>query len=72
MGGSFSVEQTRPLASPDGTLRIVLAKTNQTDLGAHACQAIMDRMEDFKRRVLADWTGPAPQILVTGRTPLRG
>ncbi|MEP6668401.1 MAG: MMPL family transporter [Chthoniobacter sp.] len=72
LGGSFSIEQTRPLASPDGTLRIVLAKTNQTDLGAHACQAIMDKMEDFKRRVLADWTGPAPQILVTGRTPYVG
>jgi len=72
LGNSFSIEQTRPLTSPDGTLRIVLAKTNQTDLGAHACQAIMDKVEDFKRRVLADWTGPAPQILVTGRTPYVG
>jgi predicted RND superfamily exporter protein len=72
LGGSFSVEQTRPLASPDGTLRIVLAKTKQTDLGAKACQETMDKMEDFKRRVLADWSGPAPQILVTGRTPYVG
>lgn len=72
LGGSFSVEQTRPLASPDGTLRIVLAKTRQTDLGAKACQETMDKMEDFKRRVLADWSGPAPQILVTGRTPYVG
>ena len=72
LGNSFSIDQTRPLASPDGTLRIVLAKTNQTDLGAHACQDIMDKVEDFKRRVLADWTGPAPQILVTGRTPYVG
>ncbi|HSI15856.1 MAG TPA: MMPL family transporter [Chthoniobacter sp.] len=72
LGGSFSVEQTRPLASPDGTLRIVLAKTKQTDLGAKACQEIMDKVEDFKRRAVADWTGPAPQILVTGRTPYVG
>jgi predicted RND superfamily exporter protein len=72
LGSSFSIDQTRPLASPDGTLRIVLAKTNQTDLGAHACQDIMDKVEAFKRRVLADWTGPAPQILVTGRTPYVG
>jgi uncharacterized protein len=72
LGESFSIDQTRPLASPDGTLRIVLAKTKQTDLGAHASQEIMDKVEDFKRRVLADWTGPAPQILVTGRTPYVG
>lgn len=72
LGGSFSVEQTRPLASPDGTLRIVLAKTNQADLGARSSQEIMDKFEAFKKRVLADWSGPAPQILVTGRTPYVG
>jgi predicted RND superfamily exporter protein len=72
LSGSFSIEQTRPLASPDGTLRIVLAKTKQTDLGAKTCQEIMKQVEDFKRRVVADWNGPAPQILVTGRTPYVG
>lgn len=72
LGSSFSIEQTRPLASPDGTLRVVLAKTNQTDLGARACQATMQQVEEFKRRVLAGWSGPAPRILVTGRTPYVG
>jgi predicted RND superfamily exporter protein len=72
LGSSFSVEQTRPLASPDGTLRIVLARTNQADLGAHACQETMRQVEEFKRRILASWKGPAPQILVTGRTPYVG
>jgi predicted RND superfamily exporter protein len=72
LGNSFSVEQTRPLASPDGTLRIVLARTNQPDLGARACQETMRQVEDFRRRVLANWGGPAPQILVTGRTPYVG
>ena len=72
LAGSFSVEQTRPLSSADGTLRIVLAKTSQTDLGAHACQATMRQVEDFKQRVLASWSGPAPQILATGRTPYVG
>ena len=72
LAGSFSIEQTRPLASADGTLRIVLAKTSQTDLGAQACQATMDQAQDFQRRVLAAWSGPAPQILVTGRTPYVG
>jgi len=69
LGASFSIEQTRPLASPDGTLRIVLAKTSQPDLGAHACQETMRQWEDFRQRVLASWSGPAPQILITGRTP---
>jgi len=72
LSGSFSIEQTRPLASPDGTLRVVLAKTNQAGLGARECQDIMHRVEDLKKRVLASWTGPAPQILVTGRTPYVG
>jgi predicted RND superfamily exporter protein len=72
LGSSFSIEQTRPLASPDGTLRIVLAKTRQTDLGAHASQEIMAKEKDFERRMLAEWQGPAPQILVTGRTPYVG
>lgn len=72
LSGSFSVEQTRPLASPDGTLRIVLAVTNQPDLGAHTCQAVMRDVEAFKTRVLAKWDGPRPKILVTGRTAYVG
>jgi predicted RND superfamily exporter protein len=69
LGGSFSLEQTRPLVSPDGTLHLVIVKTNQADLGTRTCQDMMRRFEDFQRRALAEWTGPAPQILVTGRTP---
>lgn len=69
LGSSFSPEQTRPLASPDGTLRIVLAKTNQSDLGAKACQETMRQWEDFEKRAVASWQGTAPRILVTGRTP---
>ena len=66
-------EQTRPLASPDGTLRIVLARTNQPDLGAHACQDDdASRSKTSRQRVLASWGGPPPQILVTGRTPYVG
>ena len=69
LSGSFSVDQTRPLVSPDGTLHLLFAKTTQADLGARACQDIMRQFQDFQRRALADWTGPAPKILVTGRTP---
>ena len=69
LAGSFAMEQTHPLTSPDGTLRVVLVITNQHDLGAHACQALMRQVEDFKTRVLASWNGEKPEILVTGRTP---
>ncbi len=68
LAGSFSIESTRPLSSPDGALHVVFAVTRQTDLGAHACQDTMRRVEDFKRRVCADWNAPCPQMLVTGRT----
>ncbi|MDQ3623503.1 MAG: MMPL family transporter [Verrucomicrobiota bacterium] len=72
LAGSFSLEQTRPLASRDGTLRLVLALTNQTDLGARACQEMMRRVEELKQRVITSWSGPAPEILVTGRTAYVG
>ncbi len=76
LAGSISAEKTPPLASADGTLRLVLAVTNQTDLGAHASQSMMRQVADFQTRVTASWrtTGerPAPQILVTGRTPYVG
>jgi uncharacterized protein len=72
LAGSFSVEQTRPLASPDGTLRVVLALTRQTDLGARACQETMRRVDDFQQRVLASWDGAKPQVFATGRTAYVG
>jgi predicted RND superfamily exporter protein len=72
LAGSFSIEQTRPLASSDGTLRIVLALTRQNDLGARACQQTMQRVDALRERVLAKWDGPRPKILVTGRTAYVG
>ncbi len=73
LSGSFSLEKAQPLASPDGTLRLVLAITDQTDLGAHACQATMRRIHEFTARALAAWSAaghdePPPRVLVTGRT----
>ncbi len=72
LAGSFSVEQTRPLASPDGTLRVVLALTRQTDLGARACQETMRQVDAFRDRVLAAWEGAKPQVFATGRTAYVG
>jgi len=74
LAGSFGNDQARPLSSPDGTLRLVMVVTNQTDLGAHACQAMMRDVEELKQRVLESWTGEgsAPEMLVTGRTAYVG
>jgi predicted exporter len=72
LAGSFSVEQTRPLASPDGKLRVLLALTTQSDLGAHACQATMRSVDAFNTRALAAWPGAKPRVLVTGRTAYVG
>jgi len=71
LGSSFSMEQTRPLVSPDGTLHLVFARTNQPDLGARACRETMRQWDDFQKRAVASWAGPGPvpKILVTGRTP---
>lgn len=68
LAGSFSLNSSRPLASPDGSLRVIVAATNQAGLDAKTCQNVMRQVEAFKKRVLAGWTGPAPQILITGRT----
>ena len=70
--GSSGVEQAFSLASPDGTTHLVLAVTNQDDLGAHASQDMMRQVDDFRRRVLAGWHGPKPEVLVTGRTAYVG
>ena len=65
----LSAENTRPLASADGTLRIVIAVSTQASLDAQACREVMSKVDAFTARALAGWTGsPAPEILVTGRT----
>jgi len=70
--GSSGVEQAFSLTSPDNTTHLVLAVTNQSDLGAHASQEMMRKVDDFRRRVLAGWEGPKPEVLVTGRTAYVG
>jgi predicted RND superfamily exporter protein len=69
IAGSFSLEQTRPLASPDGTLRVIMVVTDQDDLGAESCQQTMAKVDAVKAKMLAEWQGTKPEILVTGRTP---
>ncbi len=68
--GALSTENTRPLSSADGTLRVVIAMASQPNLDAETCRALMDKVEAFNNKARAEWTGggPAPEILVTGRT----
>ena len=56
------------LEAEDGTLRIVPVVTSQPSLSQPDCAAMMDKVHDFQKRVIAGWPGPAPEILVTGRT----
>lgn len=70
LAGSFSLEQTQPLVSKDGTLHLVLVITDQRGLDPISCRKMMANAQDFEKRVLASWQGgKAPRILVTGRTP---
>ncbi|MCE9610131.1 MAG: MMPL family transporter [Chthoniobacter sp.] len=70
--GSSGVEQSFSLTSPDHKVQLVLVVTNQDDLGAHASQEMMRQVDGFRRRVLAGWEGPKPEVLVTGRTAYVG
>lgn len=56
------------LESEDGTMRIIPVVTNQPTLSQPDCAALMDKVHDFQKRVVAAWSGPAPEILVTGRS----
>ena len=66
---SMNFERTRPTASADQSLRVLFACARQTRLDEAACVETMQKVEDFKTRVLAAYNGPRPQILCTGRTP---
>lgn len=69
LAGTFTLDESEPLTSPDGTLRIVSVVTNQKDLSTYASRALMDKVEAFMKRVEKGWDGPAPRLTVTGRTP---
>lgn len=68
---SVSVERLQPFAAADGTARVLFALTRQESLHPYACQETMRRLAAVEGRAAAAWPGPgpAPRILVTGRTP---
>src|SRR5437764_13827094 len=66
--GGNAIEEEQPLTSPDRTMRILLAVTNQRSISAFECQRLMRQVNQFRERARADWDGGPLQILVTGRS----
>src|SRR5690242_3821814 len=62
-----AIEQEQPLTSPDRTLRIFLAVTNQRSLSAFECQRLMRQVNEFRQTAGQGWAGNPLKILVTGR-----
>ncbi len=67
--GNAALEQDQPLASPDRTMRVFLAVTNQPSISAFDCQALMEKVNAFRAGAAEGWEGAAPlEVLVTGRS----
>lgn len=67
---SLSNGQNRSgLESEDATMRLVQVVTNQPTLSQPDCAALMAQVDEFRQKVLASWSGKAPEIMVTGRSP---
>ncbi|MEO5753523.1 MAG: MMPL family transporter [Chthoniobacterales bacterium] len=67
--GDAALQEGQPLTSPDRTMRIFLAVTNQPTLSAFDCQALMEKVNAFCAQANEGWEGNRPlQVLVTGRS----
>src|SRR2546421_1365849 len=63
-----AIEQEQPLTSPDRTMRVFLAVTNQSSLSAFECQRLMREVNAFRARASDGWDGGPLDVLVTGRS----
>src|SRR5256714_3643512 len=63
-----AIEQEQPLTSPDRTMRVFLAVTNQPSLSAFECQRLMREVNAFRARASDGWDGGPLDVLVTGRS----
>src|SRR6202171_3280641 len=63
-----AIEQEQPLTSPDRTMRVFLAVTNQASLSAFECQRLMRQVNAFRSRASDGWDGGPLDVLVTGRS----
>jgi len=67
--GNAALEQDQPLTSPDRTMRVFLAVTNQPTISAFDCQALMRDVNAFRARASEGWDGGPLEVVVTGRSP---
>src|SRR5260370_18633076 len=65
---STAIEQDQPLTSPDRTMRVLLAVTNQPSISAFDCQRLMRRVNAFRITAREGWDGGPLEILITGRS----
>ena len=65
---STIIEQEQPLTSPDRTMRVFLAETNQQSLSAFECQRLMREVNKFRSIAAEGWNGGPLHVLVTGRS----
>src|SRR5208337_1025052 len=65
---SSSMDQGSALASEDGLFQIALMITSQPGLDARSCQTVMEQVNQFRDRMLSEWTGYKPKVYITGRT----
>ncbi len=65
---STAIEQEQPLTSPDRTMRVFLAVTNQPSISAFDCQRLMRRVNAFRVTAREGWNGGPLEILITGRS----
>src|SRR4029077_19585854 len=65
---SSALEEEQPLTSPDRTMRVFLAVTNQTSISAFECQRLMRQVNAFRPHARDGWEGGPLEVLVTGRS----
>ena len=65
---SNALQEEQPLASPDRTMRLILAVTNQRSISAFECQRLMRQVNRFREEARAGWDGGPLEVLVTGRS----
>jgi predicted RND superfamily exporter protein len=65
---STIIEQEQPFTSPDRTMRVFLAVTNQQSISAFECQRLMREVNKFRTIAAEGWNGGRLQVLVTGRS----
>src|SRR5256885_1158286 len=63
-----AIEQEQPITSPDRTMRVFLAVTNQSSLSAFECQRLMREVNAFRAHASDGWDGGPLDVLVTGRS----